>query len=108
LRPISAIVVSALLLVACGQGDDHRHPMLKTGKQLYEHHCASCHRDAGEGTFVRGVPAVKDTSMTYRQMADHVRGHGRARDTRMPEFSTMSKAEAQAIAVYIRGKLGTG
>ena len=105
MRLISVTVLSALLLVACSRDDDHRHPQLTTGKQLYLHHCASCHQDTGDGTFMQGVPAVKDTLMTYRQMTDHIRGHGRDKDSRMPEFSTMSQREAEAIAVYIRNTL---
>ena len=108
MRLVSVTALCAFLLVACSQEDDHGHPQLKTGKQLYMHHCASCHQGAGEGAFVQGVPPVRDTSMTYQQMVDHIRGHGRAEGSRMPEFATMSKAEAEAIAIYIRNKLKTG
>lgn len=105
MRPIHVAILSASLLAACGQPDDHEHPQLTTGRQLYLHHCAPCHRDEGTGSFPRGVPGLKDMSMTYRQMTDHIRGKGRAPASRMPEFSTMPKAEAEAIAVYIRSRL---
>ncbi len=108
MRLIFVTALGVFVLVACSRDDDHRHPQLKTGKQLYVHHCASCHQDAGDGAFVQGVPPLKDTSMTYRQMTDHIRGHGRADDSRMPEFSTMSQKEAEAIAVYIRNSLAAG
>jgi len=108
MRLIFVTALSVFVLVACSRDDDHRHPQLKTGRQLYQHHCASCHLDAGDRTFVKGIPAVKDTSMTYRQMTDHIRGHGRAGDSLMPEFSSMSQKEAEAIAIYIRNSLGAG
>jgi len=105
MRPISAIVPCIFLLTACSQQDGHQHPQLKTGEQLYMRHCASCHRGAGGGAFLEGVPPVKDSSMTYRQMTDHIRGVGRAEGSRMPKFSTMSKAEAGLITLYVRSKL---
>jgi mono/diheme cytochrome c family protein len=105
MRPISPAVVCAVLLIACSQEDHHGHPQLKTGQQLYVHHCAPCHQVAGGGTFLQGVPPVKDTSMSYRQMTDHIRGADRADGSRMPEFSTMPRAEAGRIARYIRAGL---
>lgn len=108
MRLILVTALLALLAVACGGDDEHRHPQLKTGKQLYMHHCASCHQNAGGGAFMRGIPPVKDTSMTYREMTDHVRGRNRIEGSRMPAFATMPKAEAEAISIYIRNKLKAG
>ena len=75
------------------------------GGALYEAHCAACHQRSGEGAFLHGIPAVKYTSMKIREIVEHIRGHGRAADTRMPRFSDMSVYEAERIAVYIRNEL---
>ena len=89
----------------CAGPDDHDHPRLQTGEQLYLHHCGACHQGGGDGVFMRGVPPVRYTSLTYRQLVDHIRGYSRRQGSRMPVFSTMPKAEAEKIALYIRRKL---
>ena len=105
LRQALTAIVCLLILAGCDQVDVHDHPQLKTGEQLYNHHCASCHRQSGDGAFLDHVPAVKYTPMKIREIVDHIRGHGRADDTRMPRFSDMSVHEADRIAVYIRLEL---
>lgn len=105
MRQVFAGMVCMLILAGCDRVDVHDHPQLKTGEQLYNHHCASCHKRSGDGAFLKGVPAVKYTSMKIREIVDHVRGHGRGDSTRMPEFSDMSVHEAERIAVYIRLEL---
>ena len=48
---------------------------------------------------------MKYTSMKISEIVDHICGHGRDGDSRMPQFSDMSKYEAERIAVYIRVEL---
>jgi mono/diheme cytochrome c family protein len=43
--------------------------------------------------------------MKIREIVEHIRGHGRADDTRMPAFSDMSEYEARRVAVYVRLQL---
>ncbi len=104
-RQVLAGIACLLMVTACDRVDDHDHPQLKTGEQFYNHHCSSCHGRSGDGTFLKGVPAVKYTEMKIREIVEHIRGHGRAGDTRMPQFSDMSVHEAERIAVYIRLEL---
>ncbi len=96
------ILVAGLFIAACDVVDEHDHPTLATGKQLYGHHCAPCHQQAGDGAFLKGVPPVSGLTMDYRQMVEHIRGQARQGDTRMPTFTAMSQQEAEKIAVYIR------
>lgn len=105
---ISVAAFLALPQVACGGDDEHLHPHLKTGKQLYMHHCASCHQDVGDGAFLQGILPMKDTSMTYRKMTDHVRGRSRVEGSRMPAFATMPAAGTKAISIYLCNKLKAG
>lgn len=105
MRQVLTGIVCVLLLTGCDRVDVHDHPQLKTGEEFYNHHCASCHQRSGDGAFLRGVPAVKYTSMKISEIVDHIWGHGRAGDSRMPQFSDMSKYEAERIAVYIRVEL---
>ena len=97
----------AVLLLAggCAGPDDHDHPQLRTGQQLYEHHCGACHQGGGDGAFLRGVPPVRFTTLTYAELVDHIRGYSRPTGTRMPLFSTMPREEAEKIAIYVRQKL---
>ena len=105
MRLSTVTLVCTGVLFACSRSDDHDHPQLKSGEQLYNHHCAACHQDSGAGAFLKGVPPVRYTTMTYRQMVHYIQGHGRAEDSRMPTFSAMPKHEAEAIAIYVRRQL---
>ena len=98
-------IVCMLILAGCERVDVHDHPQLKTGEQFYNHHCASCHQRSGDGTFLKGIPAVKYTPMMIREIVDQIQGHRRDDDTRMPLFSDMSQHEAERIAVYLRLEL---
>jgi mono/diheme cytochrome c family protein len=105
MRLFTVTLMCAGVLFACGRHDDHDHSQLKSGADLYNHHCAACHQGSGDGTFLKGVPPVRYTTMTYRQMVHYIQGHGRAGDSRMPTFSAMPKHEAEAIAIYVRRQL---
>lgn len=105
MRLFTVTLMCTGVLIACGGHDDHEHPQLKSGADLYNHHCAACHQGSGDGTFLKGVPPVRYTTMTYRQMVNYIQGHGRAEDSRMPTFSAMPKHEAEAIAIYVRRQL---
>ena len=101
-------LVCAAALAACSGTDDHVHPQLVDGEQLYDFHCAGCHRGEGEGIFLLGVPPLKYTTLSYRELVSRIRGHAREPGSRMPRFTTMPKAEAEAIAIYLRRRLGSG
>ena len=105
MRPFLIVALSAACLSACSGPDEHNHPSLISGEQLFNHDTLQYLQEEGEGAFLRGVPPVKYTTMTYRQMVDHIRGQGRGDDSRMPTFSSMSKAEAESISIYVRGQL---
>jgi mono/diheme cytochrome c family protein len=77
---------------------------VKTGEQLYNYYCAECHRGSGDGTFLKGVPPIRQTGLTYRELADLILGHRRGDGSRMPEFE-ISQQQAEAIAIHIRRKL---
>jgi len=99
-----ALGLAAATLAGFGQ-DNHDQRQGWNGKQLFEYHCAQCHQETGEGAFLRGIPPVVYTTMTYRQLVDYIRGHGRSGDTRMPAYELMPKAQAEKIAIYVRRKL---
>jgi mono/diheme cytochrome c family protein len=99
--------MAVFLLMGCGR-DVHNHPELTTGKQLFEHHCAECHQESGEGAFLRGIPPVIYTAMTYRQLVGYIQGHGRPDGTRMPTYESMPREEAEKIAIYVRRRLKAG
>lgn len=99
-----ALTMAAAVLVGCGQ-EDHDQRQGWSGQQLFEHHCAKCHQETGEGAFFRGIPPLTYTTMTYRELVDFISGHGRSEDTRMPVYESMPKAQAEKIAIYIRRKL---
>lgn len=104
LRPV-AFSIALVVFAGCGHDDHHGHPGLTTGKQLFDHHCAQCHQETGEGAFLRGIPPLVYTTMTYRQLVGYVQGISRTDHGGMPAYPSMPKAEAEKIAIYVRRKL---
>ena len=92
-----------LLLFACS--DDEQAAGLTSGKALFEHYCVSCHKATGDGSFLRGVPAIKSTTLSNSEIVTHILGHERPEDSRMPTFDHLSRSQAEAIAVYLRRDL---
>mgnify|MGYP001810231498 CR=1 FL=1 len=98
-------ILAAIWLAACGNPDAHDHPELKTGEDFYRHHCAACHRGLGKGDFLKGVPPAVYASLDAESFIARILGHQRPATTRMPIFATMPRAEAEAIAGYLRANL---
>ena len=94
------LAVGGLTGSGCSGKEDHRHPQLATGKQLFDHHCAECHAKSGKGLIWLGVPANVDTQLSREEVARRIR-HGAATEHRMPLFQTMSYSEADWIAGYL-------
>ena len=92
-----------LLPFACG--DDEQAARLTSGKALFEHYCATCHKASGDGSFLRGVPAIKSPALSSSEIVTHILGHERPEDSRMPTFDHLTRSQAQAIAIYLRRDL---
>lgn len=74
------------------------------GKELYNYYCAACHKESGEGSFLKGVPANNQTQLSESQIAQLIlQGHPELPD--MPTFSHLSQDQAKAIAAYLRKQL---
>lgn len=105
MRGIPGVLLCTLLLGACEQ-DGAQDAALAAGERLYQRHCAGCHRGAGEGDFLRGVPPVRYSTLGQAEMAALILGHGRVEGAQMPTFSRLPQADAAAIAGYVRHGLG--
>ena len=96
------LLALTLFLHGCSSDvDQHDHPELTTGKQLFEFHCASCHHNAGNGNFLAGVPANKDTKLSSSQIVEFIAGRHRE-NSDMPVWTKMPKGEAIKIAGYLK------
>ena len=89
------------LLISCQSDEhDHDHDQLATGKSLFEEHCSTCHRQDGNGMFLKGYPPIRSTEMDSWQISHKIRGEEEGRN--MPSFSDMTEAEATKIANYVK------
>ncbi|MEH6651450.1 MAG: cytochrome c [Motiliproteus sp.] len=88
-----------VFLAGCSGDDSHDHPDLVTGQQLFDHHCAGCHKNTGRGNFLKGVPANQDTALSSGDIEHKIRTEGAEG---MPSFPTMGEAEAAKIASYLK------
>ncbi len=101
------VVISLLLLVlpvGCDV-DQHDHPDLKIGRELFDYHCAPCHKADGSGAFLKGVPANRYTDLSVVEIMHKIETASEQRRA-MPVFEKMSRQEQAKIAIYLK-HLGT-
>lgn len=95
------IIMTLLFFVVGCHKDEHDHPHLTTGKQLFEFHCSACHRQDGNGKFLKGYPSIANTEFLSWEITHKIRGD-EAEGRNMPSFKNMPVDEATAIAKYLK------
>lgn len=96
-----AILLACALLIA---GCTDELPPKASGKQLFEHYCANCHKVTGQGNFFKGIPANASTRMSKADIVRLIRtGEEGLED--MPVFSDMSYRDAVLISAYLKDQL---
>ena len=96
-----ALVLIPLLVTGCLQeSENHDHPALTTGRQLFEHHCSTCHGDTGNGNFFEGIPANRSSTMNKEQLISWLK-NSIGEDRPAPSFPKMSDGEAEKIVSYM-------
>lgn len=95
---LGVLLILTLILIGCDK-DIHNHPHLTTGKQFFQYHCSECHGPSGEGIFILGVPANRDTKLSVSQVVHRIQ---RQDAGKMPDFVNMPEDEAIRIAVYLK------
>ena len=94
-------LIAGAAVMACSKGrDNHDHPNLTTGEELFNYHCAECHGDDGTGRLVKGTPANILTRKGYQEIINYIVGDA-GRDRKMPVFADMPRVEAGKIAAYL-------
>jgi len=94
------IIISLFFIVGCHK-DEHDHPELTTGKQLFEFHCSPCHRQDGKGMFLKGYPPIRNTELFSWQLSHKIRRE-ESEARKMPSFKKMPISEANLIAKYLK------
>jgi len=97
-------VIGAVALNGCDKAPAPAGP--ETGVQLYDYHCADCHRGGGEGIFLKGVPQIRYTQLTQAELVGLIMDHNRPDESRMPHFE-ITEGQAEAIALHILDNLGS-
>ena len=96
------LLATTISLVGGCSGDNHDHPELISGQQLFEYHCADCHHAAGNGNFLAGIPANRETRLTTAQIVKFLRDDHRLEGSKMPVWPEMPEDEARKIALYLK------
>jgi mono/diheme cytochrome c family protein len=96
------LLTSIAVLTACNSAhNDHDHPDLVSGKELYEHHRSDCHGQGGQGNLLKGIPSNLFTQFNQSELADLI-VQGRKHEGRnMPVMEKMSNSEARKIVTYL-------
>lgn len=94
---LSVMVIISVL--GCSQ-DQHDHPSLITGEELFNYHCAECHGVQGTGRLLDGIPASILTKKSPQEIANYITT-GTKQNREMPVFSTMPADEAKVITEHV-------
>jgi hypothetical protein len=97
-RLCAGLLVS--MLTACTSFDDHDHPDLKSGEDLFNHHCETCHGVDGSGKLVSGTPANILTQRGRDGIVNYITSNVNPQ-REMPVFNAMPYAEAIAITNHL-------
>lgn len=95
-------VSSALMLSACGDHNVATPEELTAGQEIYEYHCATCHKKNGVGNFRLGAPDIRNTKLSKKQIVAKVQGHMANEETRMPAMDKLTKDNLKKIASYVK------
>jgi len=99
MKPLLLWAMVLMSLSGCSQ-DQHDHPNLTTGEQLFNFHCAECHGVQGTGKLINGTPAIILTNKGPGEITTYITTEtGHERD--MPVFNTMPAYEAKSITDHL-------
>ncbi len=85
-----------VLLAACsGKPDD-----FSSGEELYNYHCAGCHKKSGDGKFLMRIPANKMTRISKADVTSLIK-NGHSLKPKMPPIEGISYSQAQKITDHL-------
>ncbi len=97
----SLLLLALVVLNVSGCSEDqHDHPNLTSGEQLFNYHCAECHGQQGTGKLLEEIPAIILTKKNPEEIFTYITsetGHERE----MPVFKTMPLEETQTIIDHL-------
>lgn len=101
IRRILFCLCACLIMSAYGcSGESHDHPDLITGEQLYNHHCAECHRENGTGILFDSLPANILTQKNPQEIVTYITTDAKTQRD-MPVFKAMLVDEAELITKHL-------
>ncbi len=99
MKALFLVAMVVISLLGCS-GDQHDHPTLTTGEQLFNYHCAECHGVQGTGKLFDRFPAIILTNKSPGEIAQYITIEtGQNRE--MPVFSTMPANEVKIITDHL-------
>ena len=103
MRPLKMFLLIGACIVVGVSGcsrDNHDHPDLTTGEQLFNHHCAACHGEDGTGRLFDGLPANILTQKSPSEIMSYIITLAH-HERQMPLFTSMPPVEAQLITQHL-------
>lgn len=95
------IICMAPVLAACSKySDNHDHPHLVTGEELFNYHCSVCHGKDGTGKLADQTPANILTLRGREGIIEYITRPVNPQ-RKMPVFANMPPAEAALIASHL-------
>ena len=98
---VAAVICLVLWVSACSKySDDHNHPQLVTGEELFNYHCSVCHGKDGTGMLADQTPANILTMRGRDGIIEYITRPVNP-NRKMPVFANMPPAEAAKIASHL-------
>lgn len=95
-RLVGVLVVAVLLTGCFKQAPDET----ASGEELFNYYCAGCHKESGQGKFLKGIPANRLTRLNRAQVIELVR-FGMETKPAMPPIKSLSYLQAKSITNHL-------
>lgn len=98
--PYLTALIACLFLTACGPKDPTK---MKTGKELYDYYCRSCHEEKQLGGYLEKLPAAHKTLKPYElvlMMRHNYENPSKHPSIRLPQ---LTPEQADVLAQYAYG-----
>jgi mono/diheme cytochrome c family protein len=98
-----SIVALSLISLISGCSDKSGKNIASNAKpsEIFNTYCAQCHKETGNGNFLKGIPPNHSTNLSNKQVVDLII-NGNAAYPKMVRYPEMSPENGLKIALHLR------
>jgi mono/diheme cytochrome c family protein len=104
-RTVAVIMLAVLGASGCEEAPDPTARSKMSGEALFDHYCAACHGNAGQGKLIKGVPPNRYTELSHSDVVNLILKGSQHPRHPMPAVASLSPSEAAKVATFVLDNL---